>query len=78
MGNMGLIALGYNQDNIFDAAYKQGIIAGSTFILQLSDEIGGSKLYFDSLPPELVQSTVYSPIITSTHLWAIKCYGVLS
>lgn len=50
MGNRGLVALGYSEDNIFDAAFKAGKISTSTFILQLSDEHRKSKLYFDRLP----------------------------
>ena len=37
MGNRGLVALGYAAENIFDSAFKQGLIATNAFILELSD-----------------------------------------
>lgn len=33
IGDRGILALGYSADNIFDAAYKQGIISQSAFVL---------------------------------------------
>lgn len=33
-------------------------------------------MYFDNLPSNILNNSVYSPIIQSIHLWAIKCYGV--
>lgn len=76
MGNRGLVALGYSEDNIFDFAYNKGKISTSTFIIQLSNEFRKSKIFFDKLPHEITSKNVYTPILVSMHLWAIRCYGV--
>lgn len=54
MGNRGLVALGYSENNIFDSAFSQGKISTSAFIIRLSDTFGMSKIYFDKLPAEMV------------------------
>lgn len=65
------MALGYDAMNIFDAAYEQGIIGTSAFVLDFSANSGGSKIIFDKIPKRIVNESVYAPIMTNTHLWAV-------
>lgn len=45
-------------------------------MLDFSANSGGSKIYFDKIPRKIVDGSVYAPIMTNTHLWAIECKGV--
>mgnify|MGYP002074523383 CR=1 FL=1 len=40
IGDRGILALGYDANNIFDAAYEQGIIKTSAFVLDFSADSG--------------------------------------
>lgn len=50
IGNRGILALGYDAENIFDTGYKQGLLATSAFVVDFGNTAEKSRILFDKIP----------------------------
>ena len=75
---LGLVGMGYTDPNVLpnflDVAYQKGLINSNVFALELKNyllaPLEESSLYFDELPLEIINSTIFSPVyLKSAGYW---------
>lgn len=74
---VGIAGMGFNNDQSFiDVAYSQGIIQTSTFTLTLRNPNQSSFMYYNVIPEDILNFTLFSPVLGyDTLYWQVSLIG---
>lgn len=69
-GVIGIVGMGFTTTpNFLDAAYQAGQIQTNVFSLNLLGLNNNSIIYYNQIPEEVLNSTVYSPVVSGSGRW---------
>jgi len=61
--------------NFLDIAYSNNLISSPVFALALTDPINQSIIYYNEIPPEIVNETFFVPVVGNVY-WQVQIIGL--
>lgn len=75
-GVIGIAGMGFTSTpNFLDLAYQAGQIQTNVFSLSLLNTSTSSLIYYNQIPQEIINNTLYSTVVSGSQRWELNLIG---